>query len=240
MHFLCKCMNCTTTMFMQGRLKPVKEDGLKKWLFLGALFRWVLSPCLPETITILVCHPTDKQPLCHPPDPHHNSGLPQELWLAQLPPCHPAPLSPRSPWHRPSHPQPCPGRGSSKQEQQRHQKAPSKGTSPEEKLVVFPSHHRCSTVILAKMLLVINSGVSLCYTTFPAVHLLCNFSLECQNFCSSALNFLQLPAALIALCHQIEDCFLPALIDFYSCNTVLMEPSVFSKAFGQPWSLNPS
>lgn len=85
---------------------------------------------------------------------------------------------------------------------------------------MFPSPHRCSMVFPAKLVLVINSGVSLCYTTFPAVYLLCNFSLECQNFCSLVLNFLQLPAALIALCCQTEDCFLPTLIDFYSCNTV--------------------
>lgn len=143
----------------------------------------------------------EKVALGHPPDHQHNSWL-LELWLAQLCPCIPALLSLGSPWHCPSHPQPCPGRGSPKQEQ-RHQ--------PRGEICCVPftpplRHGVCSKDAPGNKL---SSGVSLCYTTFPAVRWLFNFSLECQTFCSLALKFLQLPAVLIALCCQTADCFFP-------------------------------
>lgn len=79
--------------------------------------------------------------------------------------------------------------------------------------LLFSSHHHCSMGLSARMLLVITQspGVSLCYTTL-SVHRLFNFSFECQTFCSLALDFLQLPAALIALCCQTEDCFLSCVV----------------------------
>lgn len=135
------------------------------------LFRRVLFPIPPQdnshfcstpprqSNSLLPHHLTEitvqeKAASCHSPDHQHNSRLLLELWLAQLCPCIPALLSLRSPWHHPSHPSLVLDEGAPSR---------SKGNSPEGKSVAFSSHHRCSIVFPAKMLLVINSvlwGVS--------------------------------------------------------------------------------
>lgn len=115
---------------------------------------------------------------------------------------HPSAAEPQAPLAPSFPPKPCLGRGSPKQEQRQQPRG-------EICCVLFTpqlQHSVSSKDAPGNKLSLLGC---LCYTTFPAVHWLFNFSLECQTFCLLALNFLQLLAALIALCCQTEDCFPP-------------------------------